>query len=92
VLHTRIPMTPRRILLVEDDADTRLLYATALNHAGYDVLNAGTGTSGLSQARMTKPDLILMDMLLPIMDGWEVRMQLVSRQAVYAVGADRRRT
>lgn len=71
-------MIPARILLVEDDADTRVLYATALHHAGYDVLIAGTGTAGLAQARTTKPDLILMDMLLPIMDGWEVTSALKS--------------
>ena len=59
------------ILLVEDNEDNRIIYATALRYAGYQVFEAITGTEGVAQARSHQPDLILMDISVPELDGWE---------------------
>ena len=63
---------PKRVLLVEDNEDNRIIYATALRYAGYEVLEAVTGTEGLNLVRSALPDLVLMDISVPEMDGWEV--------------------
>ena len=62
---------PRTVLLVEDNEDNRIIYATALRYAGYNVLEAVTGTEGIREARENQPDLILMDISVPELDGWE---------------------
>ena len=59
----------RAILLVEDNEDTRIIYATALRYAGFDVLEAISGAQAIAVARARHPDLILMDIALPEMDG-----------------------
>ena len=59
------------ILLVEDNEDNRIIYATALRYAGYEVFEAITGTDGVHQARLNRPGLILMDISVPELDGWE---------------------
>ena len=59
------------ILLVEDNEDNRIIYATALRYAGYDVIEAITGTEGVQQTREQRPDLVLMDISVPELDGWE---------------------
>ena len=59
------------ILLVEDNEDNRIIYATALRYAGYQVFEAITGTEGVQQARSHRPDLVLMDISVPELDGWE---------------------
>jgi two-component system, cell cycle response regulator DivK len=59
------------ILLVEDNEDNRIIYATALRYAGYEVFEAITGTEGVQQTREQRPDLVLMDISVPELDGWE---------------------
>ena len=66
-----VNIAPKTVLLVEDNEDNRIIYATALRFAGYDVLEAVTGTQGVQQARDGAPDLILMDISVPELDGWE---------------------
>lgn len=66
----------RRILLVEDDEDSRNVCRIILEHGGYEVVEARTGPEALSLARATRPELILMDVSIPIMDGWEVALIL----------------
>jgi two-component system cell cycle response regulator DivK len=66
----------RTVLLVEDNEDNRIIYATALRYAGYHVLEAVTGTQGVQHARDGGPDLILMDISVPELDGWEATMIL----------------
>ena len=64
-------MTNKRILLVEDHEDNRNIYRTILEHYGYRVTIAMDGQSGLRLAREEQPDLILMDLSIPVVDGWE---------------------
>jgi CheY-like chemotaxis protein len=63
-------MRIKTVLLVEDNEDNRIVYATILQHHGYAVLEAGDGETGVRLARERKPDAILMDISLPIYDGW----------------------
>lgn len=60
----------KRILLVEDNPDNRILISDILSNLHYDVLVAEDGQSGVTRAKDEHPDLILMDLSLPKMDGW----------------------
>ena len=60
------------ILVAEDDADIRQLVRDVLEHAGYEVLVAGDGPSALQAARTRRPDLLVLDLGLPGMDGLDV--------------------
>ena len=65
-----------RILLVEDDPAIRRLLVELLAEEGYDVHTAGDGQAGVHAARAFRPDLILMDLMLPVLDGMEATRQL----------------
>ena len=57
------------VLIVEDDANIRELYADAFTNAGLRVLTAANGVEGVEQALAHHPDAILMDIMMPVMDG-----------------------
>ncbi|HEX5871997.1 MAG TPA: response regulator, partial [Longimicrobium sp.] len=61
----------KTVLLVEDNEDNRTVYRTILEHFGYQVIEARNGEDGVRMAREDHPDLILMDISIPIIDGWE---------------------
>jgi two-component system, cell cycle response regulator DivK len=61
----------KRILVVEDHEDNRQILRDLLGNAGYDVVEAVTGEDGLTAAAAQRPDLILMDIQLPLVDGYE---------------------
>jgi len=65
-----------KILLVEDNEMNRDMLSRRLIRRGYEVVLAEDGAVGLEVARTQRPDLILMDMSLPVMDGWEATRQL----------------
>jgi two-component system cell cycle response regulator DivK len=65
-----------RILLVEDNEMNRDMLSRRLGRQGYQVLIAEDGAKGVAAAAVEKPDLILMDMSLPGMDGWEATRRL----------------
>ena len=67
---------PAKILLVEDNEMNRDMLSRRLVRNGYEVLIAIDGGEGLAKARAESPDLILMDMSLPGLDGWEATRQL----------------
>lgn len=75
----------KRILLVEDNEDNRIIYATALRYAGFDVVEAITGTEGVYHARSSSPDLILMDISVPELDGWEATALLKADPATQRI-------
>ncbi len=62
----------KRILVVEDNEDNRRIIRDLLKAGGYESIEAITGEDGLAAAKREKPDLILMDIQLPLMDGYEV--------------------
>lgn len=65
-----------RILLVEDNENNRDMLLRRLERKGYQVSAAVDGREGLEKAKAENPDLILMDMSLPVLDGWEATRQL----------------
>ena len=65
-----------RILVVDDESALRLVCRVNLDSVGFDVLEAGDGETALSLARTETPDLILLDVMLPGLDGWEVAEKL----------------
>lgn len=65
-----------KILLVEDNEMNRDMLSRRLQRSGYDIVIAVDGGEGVSVARSERPDLILMDMSLPEMDGWEATRRL----------------
>ncbi len=62
----------KRILVIEDEPDTVLLLKHILRAAGYNVLGATSGQEGLKKFSEVKPNLVLLDLMLPGMDGWEI--------------------
>ena len=69
-----------KILLVEDNEMNRDMLSRRLERRGYEVVIAVDGQQGVDLAQATSPDLILMDMSLPVIDGWEVTRQLKSME------------
>jgi CheY-like chemotaxis protein len=66
----------KTVLLIEDNEDNRIVYSTILQHFGYQVSEALNGEEGIAKAREEQPDLILMDISIPIIDGWEATQVL----------------
>ncbi len=62
-----------RVLIVEDDADIREALGELLASAGYEIDEAANGLEGLAAARRARPDLIVLDLMMPVMDGWQFR-------------------
>ncbi|MCC7416734.1 MAG: response regulator [Acidobacteria bacterium] len=69
---TRTP----RVLLVDDYPDAREMYSEYLQFSGFEVVEAGNGMEALQRALDSPPDIILMDLSLPVMDGWEATRRL----------------
>ncbi|HUL11024.1 MAG TPA: response regulator [Methylococcaceae bacterium] len=67
-----------KILLVEDNEMNRDMLGRRLQRRGHEVLIAVDGAEGVAMAQADAPDLILMDMILPVMDGWEATRRLKS--------------
>lgn len=69
-------MAPARVLIIEDDRSLAEVLAYNLKQAGYEVLIARDGPDGLQQAEVKVPDLVLLDLMLPMVDGLEVCRRL----------------
>jgi two-component system, cell cycle response regulator DivK len=65
-----------RVLLVDDYPDAREMYSEYLQFSGFDVVEAANGMEALQRAVDASPDIILMDLSLPVMDGWEATRRL----------------
>ena len=65
-----------RVMIVDDDPDTTQLLKQILRSAGFDVLSAANGVEALKKYHAVTPDLVLLDLMMPEMDGWEVLRQL----------------
>ena len=73
---------PHTILIIDDDATLRELLSDHLSRDGYRVLVAREGQTGLQMAAQSQPDLVILDLMMPGMDGWEVCQQLRKQSAV----------
>jgi len=80
----RTGVMPRRpdvskVLIVDDEPHLRLLYETELRRAGFDTLTAGTAAQGLEYVQTMKPDLVVLDIRMPGMDGIEALQRILDR-------------
>src|SRR5205814_6935862 len=74
-----------KILIVEDNEMNRDMLSRRLARRGYAVVTAVDGEQGLVAAETERPDLILMDMSLPVMDGWEATRRLKAESATQTI-------
>ena len=69
-------MAAKKILIIDDEPDVLLVLGKRLTNAGYDVVKAASGQAGLNKAKAERPDLIILDMMMPEMNGDEVAQEL----------------
>ena len=74
--------TAKRILCIEDEPEMIDLIRLILNRRGFEVTGASGGVDGLSKIRESRPDLVLLDLMMPDMDGWEVYQQIKADDAL----------
>ena len=79
------PLKRPCVLLVEDYRLARQMYRLTLEHSGFQVVEAADGVEALLRVRETVPDLILMDLWMPVMDGWEATRLLKSDSRTAAI-------
>jgi two-component system alkaline phosphatase synthesis response regulator PhoP len=90
VIPSHVPVPPRcrqpeqdmRILVIDDEPDVLMLCRVNLELAGHEVIEAGSGEAGLELARDTRPDVVVLDVMLPRRDGYQVIGDLSSEQTL----------
>lgn len=70
----------KKILVVEDEEGLRLLYKEELEAEGYEILTAQNGREAIQQMEEGKPDLIILDIVMPVMDGMETLGRIVGKE------------
>ncbi len=75
----------KRILVIEDQQDNRQILRDLLTSADFEVIEAEDGEAGLAAAAAHRPDLILMDIQLPILDGYEATRRIKGDAALHAI-------
>ena len=81
--------TKKRVLVIDDEDDVRLLVTSRLKRAGYETIGAADGQEGIRLFYRERPDLVVLDLAMPVMDGWEVlrRLREVSTVPVIMLSA-----
>ncbi len=74
-----------RVLVIDDEAPIRLLCRVNLEAEGMEVLEASDGPTGLEKARNEEPDVILLDVMMPGLDGWQVAEELLDSDSTSAI-------
>jgi DNA-binding response OmpR family regulator len=74
-----------RVLVIDDEAPIRLLCRVNLEAEQMEVLEAADGPTGLEQARAERPDVILLDVMMPGLDGWQVAEQLLDDESTRSI-------
>jgi two-component system cell cycle response regulator DivK len=75
----------KRILVVEDQEDNRQILLDLLTNAGFDMVEAENGEEAIASAQASRPDLILMDIQLPILDGYEATRRIKADPALRSI-------
>jgi CheY-like chemotaxis protein len=70
------PEQARKVLIVDDFEDNRAMYAEFLRYSGFEVIEASNGAEAIERATAGEPDVIVMDLSLPVLDGWEATRRL----------------
>ena len=78
-------MTKTKVLVIDDEAPIRLLCRVNLEAEGMEVLEAADGPSGLDQARREHPDVVLLDVMMPGLDGWRVAEHLLDDERTKSI-------
>ena len=78
-------MATTRVLVIDDEAPIRLLCRVNLEAEGMEVLEAADGPSGLEKARAETPDVVLLDVMMPGLDGWRVAEELLDDRRTSAI-------
>jgi CheY-like chemotaxis protein len=73
------------VLVVDDFDDNRIMYAEYLEYSGFRVAEAANGVDAIEKAGTLAPDLIVMDLALPIVDGWEATRRLKENEATKSI-------
>ena len=73
------------VLLVDDYPDAREMYAEYLEFSGFEIVQAGNGVEAIDRAHDSHPDVILMDLSLPVMDGWEATRRLKADESTKGI-------
>jgi DNA-binding response OmpR family regulator len=74
-----------RVLVIDDEAPIRLLCRVNLEAEGMEVLEASDGPTGLEKARNEEPDVILLDVMMPGLDGWQVAEELLENERTNSI-------
>ena len=74
-----------KILIVEDNEMNRDMLSRRLGRKGFEIVMADNGAAGVESAALESPDLILMDMSLPVIDGWEATRQIKAAEATSTI-------
>jgi len=80
-----MPSSSIRVLVIDDEAPIRLLCRVNLEAEGMQVLEAADGPSGLEKARAEAPDVVLLDVMMPGLDGWRVAEELLDDPRTQAI-------
>jgi two-component system, cell cycle response regulator DivK len=75
----------KRILVIEDQEDNRRILRDLLSSVGYELIEAENGEDGVAAAAANRPDLILMDIQLPLLDGYEATRRIKAQSALSAI-------
>jgi two-component system cell cycle response regulator DivK len=75
----------KRILIIEDQEDNRAILRDVLSTAGYELIEAADGGEGVELAQKERPDLILMDIQLPVLDGYEATRRIKANPELKAI-------